>query len=297
MADQKPKPKQLLWKRWIKWIALVFIIGLVVSWYFIAYNEMRFSDHEVSDYFNQANTAFEIDYIPYEDDRLRLIRTGMPIHKAEKAIIFLHGAPGASDSFYSYQIDSTLLRHAHLVSFDRPGYGYSNYGVPLTGIKDQAEVVYQIMDHLNIENFILVSHSYGCAIAGVVALERAELIDANIMLCPVIDPLKEIIFFVSSWPSNRILKHFFSGAMQVASYVKMVHADELIGIEPLWNETEVPTLVMHGKKDWIAPVENANYLKGKISKELLTVEIDETASHFIPWTQQAKVIQKILHFL
>lgn len=258
---------------------------------------MRFSDHEVSDYFNQANTVFEIDYIPFQDGRLRMIRTGVPTNKAEKAIIFIHGAPGASDSFYSYQIDSTLLRNAHLVSFDRPGYGYSNYGVPLTGIKDQAEAVYAVMDHLNVENFILVSHSYGCAIAGIVAVDRAKLIDANIMLCPVIDPLKEIIFFVSSWPSNRILKHFFSGAMQVSSYEKMAHAVELKGIEHRWKETKVPTVVMHGEKDWIAPVENANYLKGKVPRELLTVEIDETASHFIPWTQQSKVIQKILHFL
>ena len=293
MVDPKPRKKRV----WLKWLIICVIIGLLGAWYFIASNDLRYSDEEVADYFEEANIQYEIDNIPFLNDSIRYIQTGIPLDQAEFVVLFVHGAPGSSDSFYSYQIDSTLLQNAHLISMDRLGYGYSMYGAPIVDIQTQADAVTTVMDHVGAKDIVLVSHSFGCAIAGIAVLNRPQHTRAHIMLCPVVDPLREKMFFFSSWPSQRILKHFFSGAMQVSSYEKMIHADELVKIESQWSDTTVPTLVMHGREDWIAPVENASYLKGKIPSEFLTVEIDETASHFIPWTQHIKVVEKILHFL
>lgn len=223
--------------------------------------------------------------------------SGIHANKTETVIIFIHGAPGASDSFYSYLSDPNLINKAHLISVDRLGYGYSFYGLPFTNIVDQADAVKSILNTVKSKKVFLVSHSYGCAISGVVAAERPNLVAANIMLCPVIDPAKEKVFFFSSWPSLPVLKNLFSGAMQVSSYEKMSHADELKSIEQFWYRTTVPTLLYHGEKDWIAPVANAYYLNDKIDSEYLIVDIDKDASHFIVWEQQEKIVQKILEFL
>jgi len=224
------------------------------------------------------------------------LRRGVALTDAEMLVLFIHGAPGSSDAFYSYLVDSTLAEKAHLVTYDRPGYGYSDYGEPLTSIKTQAEAVLHVLNHLSFKKVILVSHSYGCAIAGVFAADHPSLVSANIMVCPVVDPDEEKYFFFSSWPSLPIIKKLFSGAVQVSSFEKMTHTAELKKIEPLWQKTEVPTIIMHGEKDWIAPIENAYFLNDKIPSHYLKIEIDKTASHFIVWTQHNHIVQTIRQY-
>lgn len=293
MEDTKPKKK----RSWLKWIGLFFFLSFMICWCLIAFNHMRQSDAEVIDFFNDKPTSCLIERLPFLKDSIRLIRTGLAMAEAETTVLFIHGAPGSSDAFYNYLDDSLLIHNAQLVSYDRPGYGYSDYGNSLTSIAGQAGVVEQILTHLKAKHVILVSHSYGCAIAGKFATDHHELVAANIMICPVIDPNHEKVFFFSSWPSLPILRHLFSGAFRVSSFEKMSHADELKAIEPSWKLTSVPTIVMHGAKDWIAPVENAYYLNDKISSKYLSVELDEHDSHFIVWTRQADVVNHILNFL
>lgn len=285
--------KLKLWKL----LAIIIVITICIAWYFIAGNKMRFSNLEISNYFNERNIDYVINTIANDTGELRFISSGLYSDEIDRAIIFIHGAPGSSDSFYSYLTDSSLIKKARLVALDRPGYGYSSYGHPRVSILDQAQAVLAIMQDIQAKRVVLVSHSYGCAIAGVLAAERPDLIIANIMLCPVIDPGTEKVFFFSSWPSLPIVKHLFSGANQVSSFEKMSHVEELESIQDLWYKTAVPTVIFHGEKDWIAPVENAYFLDDKVDAKYLDVDIDKDASHFIVWTQHEKVVQKILEFL
>lgn len=283
--------------KWWKLILILLIVLVCIGWYFVAGNSMRFTDIQVSDYFKERNVEYKINNIKAATGGLRFISSGLQSTDAETTIIFIHGAPGASDSFYSYLADLSLIDKAQLISLDRPGYGYSSYGKPTVSITDQAEAVMSIIKSIQSKKIILVSHSYGCAVAGVLAAQRPDLIQANVMLCPVIDPAAEKIFFFSSWPSLPMIKNLFSGAIQVSSFEKMSHAAELEDIEYLWSKTEVPTMLYHGEKDWIAPIENAYYLDDKIDSTFLTVDVDKEASHFIVWEQHDKVVQKILEFL
>lgn len=284
-------------KNWWKYLLAVLCMMICFVWYAVAGSDMRFSDNEVIDFFENEKLDCSIRKVDYGTSELRFVRTGLDLDSVGTVIIFIHGAPGSSDAFHSYLSDSLLVGKATLVALDRPGYGYSDYGNPTVSIVDQAEAVMSIIKTLDTKNIILVSHSYGCAIAGVIAVNIPDLVSANILVCPVIDPLNEKIFFFSSWPSLPIIKHLFSGAMQVSSFEKMNHADELKSIEYLWSQTKVPTVLFHGRQDWIAPVENAYYLNDKISSEFLTVDLDDDASHFILWKQQDKIVQKIIEFL
>jgi len=291
MANFKSKLK------WRKWGLAALFIFICLIWYIIAGSDMRFSDKEIGDFFVNEKIDYSIHRVDFGSSELRYIETGLELDSAGTVIIFIHGAPGSSDAFHSYISDSVLLEKATLIAVDRPGYGYSDYGNPTVSIVDQAEAVMSIINKIKARKIILVSHSYGCAIAGVIAVNLPDLVSANILVCPVIDPLNEKIFFFSSWSSLPIIKHLFSGAMQVSSFEKMNHADELKSIEYLWSQTKVPTVLFHGRQDWIAPVENAYYLNDKISSEFLTVDLDDEASHFILWKEQDKIVQKIIEFL
>ena len=82
--------------------------------------------------------------------------------------------------------------------------------------------------------------------------------------------------------------------MKVAAHEKLNHANELQKIQHLWKEIEVPTLHVQGAKDWLAPMENADFVKEKFNQEYTEVMILEKSSHFIPFTKREWVIQLIL---
>jgi pimeloyl-ACP methyl ester carboxylesterase len=269
----------------------IFIIVLLV----ITNASLRKSDKDVYTYFDEQNISeAQIERFNFQDKEIRYVSSGLQATDSTTAVLFIHGAPGSSDSFYGFLADSLLRQQFHLITIDRLGYGYSDYGNAETDIQKQAEPLKELINHIPAKDWIIVSHSYGCAVSGMLAIQQAKKIKANLMLCPVIHPKHEKVFFFSSWPIKPILSKAFSKAYKVSSHEKMTHAYELKNIEGSWSETTVPTIVMHGKKDWIAPVENADYLKNFISDDLLTVRIYSEFSHFIPWTQADLVSKELI---
>lgn len=256
---------------------------------------MRQSDQKVRATFNDALVPVSIKRIPFLDDSIRYIQSGLPIASAEFVILGIHGAPGASDSFFSYLLDSTLREKANLISVDRPGYGFSLYGTPMISIESQADAISKVLEFEQAKNIIILSHSYGCVVGAVLTSKYPDRVKSHIMLSPVIDPDHEKIFWYSHIPSTAIGSIIFSKANQVASVEKMTHVGELRKIESFYSATQAMTVLFHGAKDWIAPVINAEYPKGKIADSLLRVEILPDASHFIPWTREDLILKEIHH--
>ena len=285
-------------KKWILIASSVLFVAIIITLLFAAKEDMRKTDKQVQAYFsNKQVSNLKINRFNFQEHQLRYISSGQAPSDSTTAILFIHGAPGSSDAFYSYLADSGLQQKAHLITIDRLGYGFSSYGIPVTNIQQQAAPLQHLMEITAAKDWVIVSHSYGCPIAGVLTVSTDQDIKTNLMLCPVIDPSEEIIFFFSPWPSNSVMKHLFSKSFQVSSYEKMSHAEELRRVEHLWSQTKVSTIVMHGKKDWIAPVKNASYLKQFVDEEYLDVRIHPNISHFIPWQQSEMVVDEIAKLL
>jgi pimeloyl-ACP methyl ester carboxylesterase len=43
-------------------------------------------------------------------------------------LFFVHGSPGSWIKFGKYLMDTDLLKKYRMISIDRPGFGYSNFG-------------------------------------------------------------------------------------------------------------------------------------------------------------------------
>src|SRR5690606_2263176 len=147
---------------------------------------LRSSDEETLRYFQKAGINCRIDYIPntLTDYKIRVVSTG---DHTTNAILFIHGAPGSGDAFYSYLKDSSLLKNAKLITYDRPGYGYSGFGKSMVKTSEQARIVKDIIDHYNLNNVVVVGHSYGGPIAAYTSL-LSYRINGVLMLAPEIDP-------------------------------------------------------------------------------------------------------------
>ena len=103
-----------------------------------AWASFRTSDKKVIKRFAKHGLQAEVRYETYQGLNLRHIHS-KPYDPALPTLFFIHGAPGSSDNFDGYLTDSLLNQHANLISLDRLGYGYSEFGVAYPEIEEQAE--------------------------------------------------------------------------------------------------------------------------------------------------------------
>ena len=108
---------------------------------------------------------------------------GVRIHFRDRGagnpIVLIHGF-GASLDTWRY-LEERLKSEYRIVSLDLRGHGYSDR--PLDdrySLQDHAAVVLGLMDHLKLENVVLVGNSLGCAIALMAALKAQQESSATV---------------------------------------------------------------------------------------------------------------------
>ncbi len=245
---------------------------------------LRTSDILTKRYFAKRNTPVNIRYVPFAGGTLRYVETGLTADSAP-VVLFLHGAPGSCNNFYMYLADSLLRAQARLISMDRPGYGYSNYGQSAPGFAEQAAAVKTVLDLLSPSKTILVGHSYGGPITAQAALDYPQTIDALLMLSPVNDPDSEPVPWYANFARWRATRWMLSKAWQVSGDEKFAHVAELRKLQPRWKDLRIPVVHMHGKSDFLAPPEgNIALSREHIPAEHLKIVVLPNSNHFIPWT-------------
>lgn len=115
--------------------------------------------------------------IPTEAIANSYVHDGVRIHFRDRGagnpIVFIHGF-GASLDTWRY-LEDGLKSNYRIISLDLRGHGYSER--PLDdrySLQDHAAVVLGLVDHLKLENAVLVGNSLGCAIALMAALNAQQ---------------------------------------------------------------------------------------------------------------------------
>jgi len=280
--------------RWFLYAVLILLTTIILVMH-IGGSTVRCSPEKTKTIFEEAGSSFESKYIPFENKSLRVITTGT---KTGKIICFLHGAPGAWNAFETYLLDSLLQSEAQLISIDRLGYGYSDYGNVEYSIIEQSASVEAVLNQFEYDSLLLVGHSYGGPIAGYLASQNPDKLIATLMLAPVIDPDGEKLFWFNGILENGIIKRFLPGFLNVSNTEKMTHARALEEIEDDWQKIGKPIVHMHCEDDWIAPYkENVDFSKNHINPKYLSLETWDGAGHLIPFNSFDIVKGKILSLL
>ncbi len=271
---------------------------LVASLTFTGCMTFRETDISTTAYFDKKDREVSIHYLSLEDRAVRFIETNASPKAELPLVVFVHGAPGSSKDFQKYLTDSLLRTKAHMVLLDRPGYGYSGYGIAEPSIARQAAAVKAILNYYNTQDAILVGHSYGGSIVGKVAMDAPEKLSAIMLLAPVIDPDSERIFWYANFARWRATRWLLSKALRVAGAEKFAHPDELRKIEDDWDEINIPVVHIHGKKDkHLAPYGNVEFSRNRISTDILNLIVLEKAGHLIPWTDYDVVKSELVKLL
>ncbi len=276
-------------------ITTKLVVGLIIL-FFIVLNScmsMRPSDDKARQYFEEQGVKATIHHDTFDNRPIRYIEGGLQNEENAPLVVFVHGAPGSYDAFQTYLCDTVLKEKARMVTIDRLGYGYSDYGNAEPSIATHAAMVKHIVDQFPAQQVLLVGHSYGGPIVAKCAMDHPDQIASVIMLAPVNDPENEQIFTVSYFSKWKVTKWMLPKALQVAGVEKFSHATALADIAEGWRTLQVPITHIHGKKDNIAPFINMEFSKQQIPADYLTAIELEEGNHFIPW-QNMDVVKEII---
>ena len=125
-----------------------------------------FTDKKVKATQHQYKVGFrEIHYVKAGDD-------------SKPLVLFVHGSPGSLSAFIDFLTDTALLPKATLITTDRPGFGYSNFGNGERSLQKQAEALKPILEEYKKNKpVILIGHSLGGPLIARMAMDYPELVD------------------------------------------------------------------------------------------------------------------------
>lgn len=251
--------------------------------------------------------------------RINEFKTGRP------TVVFIHGLSGSSSAWLEYE--KKFENKYNLLTFDIRGHGkskkfphYSDYE-----IKYFAKDVNDLVSYLNISKFILISHSFATLIAAEYIKLFRENVIATVFLSPtfgleasfmakIVRPVLKLskifdLFPFSSKPGHRIdyakfpntsdwnVKRCYADVSNTTLrvYLYCLRQSLKLGQEYILEKIKVPTLIVHGVKDTMAPVRNSIALSKKINHSKIIIL--DNANHIIVLNNFPEVSKAIENFI
>lgn len=224
-------------------------------------------------------------------------------------IILIHGSPGSARDFE--RVAPLLARAGYrVIAVDLPGFGQSSRHVPSYSVLAHARSVLAFMDALGIPR----AHVLGWSMGGGVVLHMADLDPGRVASIT-------LLAAIGSQETEGSGSYFFEHFKYRAGYALFVGVPEAIphfGLLPdprdtlahswlrnfddtdmrplrgIMSRLRTPTLVLHGRRDFLVPDWAAELHAQHIPGSSL-VMLD--ASHFLPFMQPQKTAECVLAFV
>lgn len=225
-----------------------------------------------------------------------------------KNLVFLHGWGLSSEilkPFYHY------LKNDFAIYFlDLPGFGDSSIKKPMV-LKDYAETVYEFLRKNQIENPIIVGHSFGGAVATKLAILHPESVSKLILVgaSAIRQPHRKIILlkkaadFIKPLMPEKLRKFILKLLKLDKTDYAQIDSPELketfknvIGedLKPFLPSIKLPTLVIWGEKDAVTPLSEGKLIAENIPNAKLAVI--KNAGHFLFLEEPDEFIKLIKEF-
>ena len=240
-------------------------------------------------------------------------------------LVFIHGLSGSSSAWAPYE--QKFEAEYNLLTFDLRGHGksvkpknYTDYA-----LKNFADDLLSLLEHLKITDFILVSHSFGTLIALEFLANHQTMVKAAVFLSPNFAPDERLIaravkallsaakifkflpfssrprghidyqnyLNTGDWNIRRMAADIRNTGLRVYLYCSRQSCR--FDRENFLSEITVPVLIIHGKKDTIFPVKSAMAMAEKIKKS--NIILLDRADHIIVLNYFSEVAGAIENFL
>jgi pimeloyl-ACP methyl ester carboxylesterase len=221
-----------------------------------------------------------------------LKRKGWQIHYAMTGedslptLFFIHGSPGNWNAFAEYMKDSMLLKKFRMVSIDRPGFGYSDFGEG-QHLDIQSRRISPIFKELGNQKPVFVAgHSLGGPVVIKLAADNPGQFSGLVIIAGSTDPSEEEPEKWRPWLFSTSLNYFVPGALRPANEELWYLKKDLVFLENDFSKITCPVFFIHGTQDTWVPPGNVNYGKKMlVNASFIDVTMIPGANHFIPWTK------------
>ena len=256
----------------------IFITGWLVFAQFIM--KSRISDNKAKEKFSKGGVALYTDTVTIDGFKIHYAKTG---DDTASTLFFVHGSPDSWTRYEEFMMDKELLAKYRMISIDRPGFGYSQFG-DAKNLEDQSKLIRQFVRSIqNGKPIYAIGHSYGGPLIVKLQVDDQNLFDGLILLAAAVDPKEEKPErwrFIMKTPP---LKFLLPGAYRPSNTELVYLKEDLKDLDKEWEKITSPVWIMHGDKDTYVPVANVDYAKKKLAKaRSVEVKILKGADHFIP---------------
>jgi pimeloyl-ACP methyl ester carboxylesterase len=276
--------------RWLLTSIAIFLLLLFMD----SCLQFRMSKTEIDSYFKDKETKGVLKQYDLDKRRLIYLITG---DSTKPLVVFVHGSPGSLSAFIDFMADTVLLKHAQLITVDRPGFGASNFGYAEPSLIKQVALLEPILrERKKNRPIILVGHSLGGPFIARMAIDYPELVDGLIMVAPSIDPELEPYEWFRGPMATPFIKWLLPRSIRASNDEIYQLKPQLEDMLPLWKKITVPTIVIQGAKDSLVDPENAEFARKMMVNapvKLVMIEGD----HFIPWSAPDKIRVSVLELL
>jgi pimeloyl-ACP methyl ester carboxylesterase len=202
--------------------------------------KQRYLASRVAHQYPQALSKF----VSVDDARLHFVIKG-----AGRPVVLIHGNPGSCQD-WSRLYGPLALRYCGF-AFDRPGHGHSqrpNHR-PIT-VEVQAQMLHHALKALNVEQPILVGHSWGGALALAYALEFPEDLSGTVLLAPAAYESDDGVSFLTKLPAWPIVGDMINFLFTPLLGAWIVRED----LQKAFAPDPVPKKYLrHGLNEWTRP--------------------------------------------
>lgn len=280
-------------RRFMK-ISFMVLAFLLVLWLILAQScmKMRISDKEAKKKFDEAGIALQTIVKKMDGVNLHYAQTGSD---TLPTLLFVHGTPGSWDAFKNYLKNKELLQYYRLISIDRPGFGYSDFGNAMN-LAAQTSIISKWMDTIaNGKPFVLIGHSMGGPLVLKLAAARPEYTKAVVVLAGSQDPGAEkpekwrpVLF-------KTPLNYLVPGALRPSNEELWYLKTDLKEMNADYEKITCPVYILHGTKDMLVPYSNVAYTQKMLTKtDSVFVTTFEKENHFIVWTREKEIVELLM---
>lgn len=281
------------WKRIIARTTLVTFLTFVGLLLFMdSCMQFRMSKTEVDEYFQKKKYKATTDSYYVGNQKINYMSVGsdtLPL------VLFVHGSPGSADAFIDFLADTTLVKTAQLVSVDRPGFGYSNFGYAEPSLEKQAADIKPILEKHKMQRpVILVGHSLGGPVIARLAMDYPDLVDGLIFVAGSVDPDLEPNEWFRGPLSTPFLKWMLPRSLRASNDEIYQLKPQLQAMMPLWANIKCPSIFIQGQKDDLVPPANADFAKKMLVNATCKIVSIPDMNHFVPWSHPHLIKEAIL---
>jgi pimeloyl-ACP methyl ester carboxylesterase len=269
-------------------ILTLLFVWLLMSRFIMQY---RITDEKAKRLFAKDGVSLFTETITVNNYKLHYAKTG---GDDKPTLYFIHGSPGSWFKFKNYLKDKDLLEKYRMISVDRPGFGFSEFG-NAKNLKKQSTLISSLMKRLqNDKPSFAIGPSLGGPLVVRLAMDNPGKFSGLILLAAAIDPKAEKPEKWRGFFSLPLLEYLIPGAWRPSNKEIWYLKKDLIGLAAGFATITCPVYVLHGDKDQWVDVSNAAYAKEMlINASFVFVRILPGANHSVVYNYY-ELIKEIL---